>query len=160
MAIGVHDQVRAAALVHYAYPSGTATAILLVQFRPHAIAPAAQARSIAGALIEQLRTAGWVDPSPIFAGDPVDPPAAALVEGATGEGSVTVTAIGEVIYEGPVHRPPGWAAHVRAAGAVLVLAGADRSLDDAAVSNDLAALAATGKVVAARGRPPNPLSRC
>lgn len=158
MAIGNQDQVRATALMH-ASPSGAATAILLVQFRPHAIAPAAPARQFALALLEQLRTAGWVDPSPVFAGDQVELPAAALVEGATGKGPVTVTAIGEVIYEGPVHRPPGWAALVRAAGAVMVLAGADRSLDDAAVQNDLAALAVAGKVVAAYGRPPNPLIR-
>ena len=40
MAIGDQDQVRAAALMHYESATGAATAILLVQFRPHAIAPA------------------------------------------------------------------------------------------------------------------------
>lgn len=159
MAIGDQDQVRAAALMHYTGATGAATAIMLVQFRPHAIAPAAHAGSFAAAVLEQLRTAGWADPSPSFAGDPVSLPAAALVEGATGNGPVTVTALGEVMYEGPLHRPPGWAALVQAAGAVLVLAGADRSLDDAAIAEDLTTLAAAGKVVAAYGRPPNPLFR-
>ena len=145
--------------MHFASPTGVATAILLVQFRPHAIAPTAQAGSFAAALLEQLRTAGWADPSPVFAGDQVSLPAAALVEGATGSGPVTVTAIGEVMYEGPLHRPPGWAALVQASRAVLVLAGADRSLDDASITDDLTTLAAAGKVVAAYGRPPNPLFR-
>lgn len=145
--------------MHYAGPSGTATAILLVQFRPHAIAPAAQAAPFAVSLLRQLRTAGWVDPSPMFVGVAVDLPANALVEGAAGNGPVTVTAIGEVIYEGPVQRPLGWAGLVKAAGAVMVLVGADRSLDDDAVRGDLPALAAAGKVVAAYGRPPNPLFR-
>ena len=64
----------------------TGTAILLVQFRPHSIAPAAQAGPFAVALLARLRTAGWADPIPVFVGDPVDLPAAALVEGAAGSG--------------------------------------------------------------------------
>ena len=41
----------------------------------------------------------------------------------------------------------------------MVLAGADQSLDDAAVRNNLPALAAAGTVVAAYGRPPTPMLR-
>lgn len=41
----------------------------------------------------------------------------------------------------------------------MVLVGADRSMDDAAVRGDLPALAAAGKVVAAYGHPPTSLLR-
>jgi hypothetical protein len=152
MATGDQDPVRATALMHYAGIKGAATAILLVQIRPHAVAPAAQAEPFAVALLEQLRGAGWAAPTPMFSGEPVDLPAVVLVEGATATGSVTITAAGEVLYEGPVHRPPGWAPLIEATGVVMVLVGADRSLDDAGVRGDLAGLVDAGRVVAAYGR--------
>ena len=159
MAIGNHDPVRALALMHVHGETEAVTAILLVQIRPHAIAPPAQAKQFGETLMMQLRAAGWIDPTPVLSGDQVDLPADALVEGATGDGPITVTAIGEVIYEGPVSRPPGWPGLVRATGAVMVLVGTDQSLDRAVMRADLVALAAAGKVLAAYGRSPNPLLR-
>ena len=140
--------------MHHAGPTGTVTAILLVQFRPHAIAAAVHAQPFAVALLEQLRAAGWAAPSPMFSGGMVDLPTIVLVEGATGTGLVTLTAAGEVLYEGPVHRPSGWAELIKATGVVMVLAGADRSLDIAGVREDLAGSVAAGIVVAAYGRIP------
>jgi hypothetical protein len=61
-------------------------------------------------------------------------------------------AAGTSTYDGPLTRPPGWTEIVRKAGSVGVLAAADPSLDDAAIRNDLAALAELGKLLAAAGQ--------
>lgn len=91
----------------------------------------------------------------MFSGGSVELPTIVLVEGATGAGPITVTAVGDVLYKGPIDRPAGWSALINGTGGVMVLVGADRSLDIAGVRDDLVGLVTAGKLVAAYGRTPH-----
>lgn len=66
------------------------------------------------------------------------------VSSALGAGEITIGSAGHVHYEGPLDQPLGWTEIVRKAGSVGVLAGADPTLDDPEIRNNLQDLAEQG----------------
>ncbi|MFC9361398.1 hypothetical protein ACFTZB_33060 [Rhodococcus sp. NPDC057014] len=74
-------------------------------------------------LLQNLAGRGWRDPSPVF--DGVDDLTSAVLSLRSADGRTLVIADDtDVLFEGVVTPPHGWFEHVRALGAVGVIAGA------------------------------------
>lgn len=151
MAIDPTDEVRVSALVHYSGVRDSAIPLIVLQYRPHAVATAAGAAKMAAVLRQQLMTNGWESPVLMVRGGHLATSAQVSVSSALGTGNVVITE-DELLYSGPLTRPPGWADIARRAGSVGVIAGFDPSMDDPDVLGDLDALAEKGLLLAAYGK--------
>ena len=151
MVLSPSDEVRASAQLHYNGVRDSWIPLITLQFRPQAMAPAAAADQLVELLQQQFQSAGWDSPVLMFRGGHLATSARVKVTGALGTGKVTITEDGQTLYSGPLTRPPTWPEIAQRAGSVGVLVGFDRTMDNAGVLDDLAALAEQGKLFAAYG---------
>lgn len=95
----------------YAGTRGTFIPLIVLQYRPHA--PAAQ---VSPKMIEQLWAGmvedGWESPVLMFRGGHLVTSAHVDVTGALGTGEVLIVE-DQVLYQGPLTRPPAWVQTVR-----------------------------------------------
>lgn len=161
MSVSPTDEVRASAVLHHHSTRGSMIALIVLQYRPHAMATTEAAPTLGAALMNQLKSAGWEDPVLMFRGGHLATSGRLTVTGATdddptSEITITDTADG-IAYSGPITRDATWRAIAARAGSVGVLAGVDPAMDKPEVRDRLDQLAEQGKLLAARGDfRPNP----
>ena len=129
-------------------------ALIVLQYRPHAMVTASAAPTQGAALMNQLKDAGWEDPVLMFRGGHMATAGRLTVTGATDPtADITITdTAGGIAYSAPITRDTVWCAIAAKAGSVGVLAGVDPTMDKPEVRNRLDQLAEQGKLLAARGQ--------
>jgi hypothetical protein len=175
MPVSDEDQVRVLPFLHLSPVEEIPSAALYVQLRPQALMARPQATEAGRRYLADLRSNGWVDPTAALADGRVSRlPAAGRIEGAFEDGvlAVRVGATGQPVYRAETRRPEGWSSLAATNGWVLVVLGADPTLDHkgpyAGVGDDLSAedpatvaatvraLSARRLIVATRCTPPDP----
>lgn len=138
LARGVH----ATAALHFGALSRSWIPLLVI----HLPAALDDDRPVNDFALWRLRGQGWGNPAQLLRGGDLDCLARASIDGALGDGALTVAYGGQVLFQGPVQRPAGWVGAVRTTGAVPVL------LTTVAGAGDLTALARDGLLVGAWAR--------
>jgi hypothetical protein len=132
MPVSDEDQVRVLPFLHLSPVRAIASAALYVQLRPQALMARPRATDAGRRYLGDLRAQGWVDPTSALADGRVSAlPVVGTIEGAAQDGplSVAVSATGEPVYSGSPRRSQEWTSLAAANGWVLVLLGADPTLD-------------------------------
>lgn len=155
MTLNPKDEIRATAMLHHGAARQSFIALLLLQYRPQALARPRGAAQLADLLMAQFRGLGWESPLLMLRGGHLAAAGHIDVYGATDPASTRVTLThdgGDIAYQGPVDRDPLWCAMAANAGSIGVLVGADPALDDLGAFEDLESLAEQGKLLAGNGR--------